>query len=45
MQYTSLGDVLAPAKDVTCVGDLPAMYEAATVEDLYEVYRQLDWRR
>ena len=41
MQYTSLGDVLAPAKDVTCIGDLPAMYEAATVEDLYEVYRQL----
>jgi hypothetical protein len=41
MQYTALGDVLAPAKDVTCISDLPAMYEAATVDDLYEVYAQL----
>ena len=41
MQYTALGDALAPAKDVTCIADLPAMYEAATVEDLYEVYSQL----
>ena len=41
MQYTALGEVLAPAKDVSCIADLPAMYEAATVEDLYEVYQQL----
>ena len=41
MQYTALGEALAPAKDVTCIADLPAMYEAATVEDLYEVYSQL----
>ena len=41
MQYTALGEVLAPAKDVSCIADLPAMYEAATVEDLYEVYSQL----
>ena len=41
MQYTALGDVLAPAKDVSCISDLPAMYEAATVDDLYEVYAQL----
>ena len=41
MQYTALGEVLAPAKDVSCIADLPAMYEAATVEDLYGVYQQL----
>ena len=41
MQYTSLGDVLAPAKKVSCISDLPSMYEAATVDDLYEVYQQL----
>jgi predicted Zn-dependent peptidase len=41
MQYTSLGDVLAPAKEVSCISDLPNMYEAATVDDLYEVYQQL----
>jgi hypothetical protein len=41
MQYTSLGDVLAPSKKISCISDLPAMYEAASVEDLYEVFQQL----
>jgi hypothetical protein len=41
MQYTALGDTLAPAKEVSCISDLPAMYEASTVEDLYEVYQAL----
>jgi hypothetical protein len=41
MQYTALGNALAPAKEVSCISDLPAMYEAATVEDLYEVFQQL----
>ena len=41
MQYTSLGDVLAPQKEISCISDLPAMYEAATVDDLYEVYGAL----
>jgi len=41
MQYTALGDVLAPHKTIACIADLPLMYEATTVEDLYEVYKQL----
>ena len=41
MQYTALGDTLAPSKEVSCISDLPAMYEAATVDDLYEVYQAL----
>jgi hypothetical protein len=39
MQYTALGDVLAPAKRVSCIADLPDMYDAATVDDMYEVGR------
>ncbi|RZC65954.1 hypothetical protein C5167_009648 [Papaver somniferum] len=30
-----------PRKDISCIKDLPSLYEAATIEDIYQAYDQL----